>query len=293
MRDASGRGGSRQRGCRTGVLLLCALAAAPACARDEAPGFDPAWALDPVWDDGRAEVAVYEASRVIYGAPRPFEAIAIVVTEDFDAERLVKADPPYEGRRLLPVLKLNLVREIPTPNYDYRIMTSVFVRRERPEHLVKLTVTSHEWCGNTWKVLRVRDTQAHYAWASYFDAEGDGNQSWRVQPGDLLEDQLPVTLRGLQFREGLELTLRVVPTLGTNRGGPLEWRQARLSVRGLETVATGLGERRAWRVEIRGEGFERTLWFDDEGSHPLLRLSGPEEHWTLRSIERRAYWLRP
>ena len=93
-----------------GALLLGMLfsGAAPLLA-PELPAFDSAWARDPLWDDGKAEVAIYEAREIRYGRPHESRAVFIVVKEDFHRELLVKADPPYEGKQLIPVLKLNAV----------------------------------------------------------------------------------------------------------------------------------------------------------------------------------------
>ena len=111
-----------------GLILL---AAAPGWAAESGPAFAAgarAWAADKLWDDGLAEVAEYRGARVIYGAARPHRAVLIVVKEDFGDDLQVKADR-FEGRQLTTVLKLNWQASIPTPNYDYHYLTSVFVRR--------------------------------------------------------------------------------------------------------------------------------------------------------------------
>jgi hypothetical protein len=250
-----------------------------------------AWATASVWDDGLAEVARYRASRVAEGALRDYEAVFITVKEDFDARELVKADPPYGVRPIVTVLKQNVVREIPTPNYDVRMMTSTFVERALPARLLKLTSGSHEWCGNTWKALRSRDGRATYEWASYFDGEGDGRQALELREGDLAEDQLALVLRGLTFREGVTLETRLLPSLATTRGGSPEWQDATIRVVGAESVTVPAGTFRTWRVEVRvGDGFI-TLWFDAAGTHPLIKqLSARGDTLELTRLERRAYW---
>lgn len=253
-----------------------------------------AWAADPVWDDGLAEVAIYAARRVIYGAPRTYDAVLITVKEDLDAASLLKADPPLGSRALISVLKHNAVREIPTPNYDYRMMTSVFVERRDPARAVKLTHGSHEWCGNTWNAVRVHGGVAEHDWASYFDGEGDGTERIPLAPTDLFEDQLGVTLRGLDFRAGLELRARLVASLATNRAGPLRRTEATITVAGKDDLAVPAGRRDAWRVEVRAAGASQTWWFDAAGTHPLVRMENDRgERLELRSLERRAYWRLP
>ena len=272
------------------ILILAPLLAGGSAARDAPLSAD--WARAALWDDGQAEVAVYESSRVIYGVPRPYRAVLVTVKEDFDPKLLVKADPPLAGRSLVTVLKQNAVREIPTPNYDYRIMTSTFVERADPMRLVKLTSGSHEWCGNTWKAVRVRDGRATHAWSSYFDGEADGTEELDLAPRDLFEDQLPLVLRGLRFADGPTLDVRVAPSLAHNHGGPLRWRRASIRVGPLERLELPVGSRSAFRVDVTAPDWGGSYWFDAAGTHPLVRLeTASGESWRLAEIERRAYWV--
>jgi len=263
-------------------------------AAESAPQITADWARDAVWDDGLAEVAVYEAERRIYGEARPYEAVLLTVKEEFDGERLVKADTPYGDRPIVTVIKQNAVREIATPNYDYRIMTSTFVERDDPTRIVKLTSGSHEWCGNTWKAVRRLGEQARFEWSSYFDGEADGSQQIALAAGNLLEDQLPLALRGLAFGEGLRFDLRLLPSMATTHGGPLAWEDASLRVTGREAVEVPAGSISAWRVEIVSHERTLRLWFDVEGTHALVRSESPTgDSFRLKRIERRAYWRLP
>jgi hypothetical protein len=269
-----------------GVVSSFLILAGPA-ARPLRPDF----AVDPVWDDGKAEIARYVASRTVYGERRPYEAILLAVKEDLDAASLVKADPPYGARPLRTVLKLNLVREIPTANYDYRYLTSVFVDRSDPTRLVKLTSSSQEWCGNTFKAVRVGGGRAVYRWSSYFDGEADGEQELALGPDDLFEDQLPLSLRGLDFGEGRELRVRLFPSFATNRAGPLRPLASRLEVSGPEALQVPAGSFRAWKVAGEAAGLPIALWFDAAPPHLLLRWETTlGDRLELSSVERRAYW---
>ncbi len=271
-------------------LVLPALVTGWVAAADSLP-ITKDWAGDPIWDDGLSEVAVYQASRVIYGAPRDYEAVLLTVKEDFDGTKLVKADPPYGDRPIVTVIKQNAVREIATPNYDYRIMTSTFVEREDPTRLVKLTSGSHEWCGNTWKAIRSRDGRTVYNWSSYFDGEADGFQTLELRLGGLLEDQLPLTLRGLEFRPGLTFDARVLPSMANNHAGRVRLHEATILVEDLETVDVPAGRFQAWRVEVVSDDSSTTYWFDSAGTHPLVALESSDgDILELKHIERRAYW---
>ncbi|MEM1347523.1 MAG: hypothetical protein AAGI01_03140, partial [Myxococcota bacterium] len=124
------------------------------------------------WDDGKAEVVKYEATRMRYGKRRAFELTMIHVKEEFDPAELIKSDAPSSGD--LPVIKTNIIFEMPTGNYPYNMAANVFTTRENPFQVVKLTTASHEWCGTTTKKLDLRGGDVALRYDSYFESEGDG-----------------------------------------------------------------------------------------------------------------------
>src|SRR5258706_5130447 len=165
MRDRGGLGPTTRTGTGAVVLLAALAAGGAACAR--AAGAGPAaagsaaagpeaFAASPLWDDGRAEIDAYDATVRRYGVMRRLTAYLIVVKEDFSKTQLVKADPGHDPKDLLPVLKLNHVINYQTGIYSYHQMASAFFDRGTME-LVKLSLTSNEWCGNTYKEYARRD----------------------------------------------------------------------------------------------------------------------------------------
>ncbi|RMH54102.1 MAG: hypothetical protein D6679_14190, partial [Candidatus Hydrogenedentota bacterium] len=86
-----------------------------------------------VWDDGLAEVASYEGTWRIYGIDNPLrEATLITVKERFDLGNHVKYEGQETGGERADILKQNIVLLVPTPNYMYRILGSLFVFRSDP-----------------------------------------------------------------------------------------------------------------------------------------------------------------
>lgn len=260
------------------------------CAGARSPLPDNGFAADPVWDDGRAEVSIYDGERVIYGAPRPHRAVLVVVKEDHDASTWIKADPPFEGRTIVPVLKLHHVREIPTPNYPYFIATSAFVRRDRPTEAVKVRTTCQEWCGTVF----AQAAKDRLVWSGYFDADGEGERPLPMGGDLLLRDALPLQLRALPHDEGFERPVRVLDLLAGNRVGGQRIRSGTVRVGGIETVACGLGDVTCRLVElVTDEGTDR-FWFEEARPHTLVRMEAADgRRLLLRSRERRAYWVLP
>jgi len=186
------------------VLLLAALAAADgagpraAGAGPGAPGSvargPEAFAASPLWDDGRAEIDAYEASVRRYGVMRPLTAYLIVVKEDFSKTQLVKADPGHDPADLLPVLKLNHVINYQTGIYSYHQMASAFFDRGTME-LVKLSLTSNEWCGNTYKEYTRRDGGGTLHVHTYWDGQAEATYPVPGGPDVVFYDALPLYIR--------------------------------------------------------------------------------------------------
>ena len=191
------------------LLLLAALAAAPA---GENVVWKAGFGREALWNDGQAEVSVYEATDRREGRLRASRAILVVVAEDLVADRLVKADDPYHGKTRR-VLKFNHVRSIPTGLYTFEQMLSVFADADRLAP-VKLSMTSHEWCGNSFVEWR-GDTDM-LAIRSYFDTPGDVDAP--LDPRDaVFYDALPLELRGLDFERTRSGRLRVIDSVFSNK----------------------------------------------------------------------------
>lgn len=252
--------------------------------------FQTNWGLQALWDDGQAEVATYDAHRVIYGKSRNYQATLITVKEDFDPRLYVKADHPLQGQPHPVVLKLNIAASIPTDNYTYHFLTSLFVNRENLFHLLKLTMGSQEWCGNTFKEVQNWGGPATLHYFSYFDGEGDGSTSLPLGPNDLLEDQVPITLRSLRFREGLRHPIRLVESFVTNRATPPKFFDAEIQVEGSETV--NLIE--CWKVQIQCPGNQQAYWFEKAYPNILVKsFSADGRELVLKERDRRKYWEHP
>ena len=287
------------------VVMLAACSPAPPPATRTEPaapakpalteGFGAAWAMDPMWDDGQAEVALYEAKRPQYGKIESYESVFIVVKEDFNPQLYVKADAPYDGKRLLPVLKLNAVHSYWTDRYPYHYLLSVFVRRSDPASLVKLALGSQEWCGATFKMVKTWGGRPELLYHTYWDGEGDAARPLDLRPGDLLEDQMPLSLRSLKFAPGLELRRRILPSLiSNNLHGYGGFTDATLHVAGEEEIRTPAGRFAAWKLEVKFGEVQQTWWFEKAETHILLRMDSSDGRtWLLKSRTRKPYWTEP
>ena len=86
------------------------------------------------------------------------------------------------------VLKLNNVLKFTTGIYDYSVMTSVFsavegFRGTKPFELMKVNLSSQEWCGHIFDEVRVADGGVRGALNSYFEREGLRSYSLDIPEG--------------------------------------------------------------------------------------------------------------
>ncbi|WP_400191200.1 hypothetical protein [Hymenobacter sp. B81] len=262
-------------------------AAAPTAAEQLlARHFDEGWAQTRLWDDGLAEVATYEAERVIYGKPRAFEHTIITVKEDFNKAFDVKTDY-YQRPDLFAVMKVNQFSRIPTDNYPYHFLTSLFFRREAPFRLHKLTTSSQEWCGNTFKAIGAVENGYQLRFNSYWDGQGEGRHE--LPAAVLFEDALPYTLRSLKFNDEDSITVPVVELQQTSKAARPVVYQARISRR---LGAPGEGGRRNREVTVElAPGKVNRYVFGADYPHLLEQ----QQTWDgrrlrLKAVRRYAYW---
>ena len=261
---------------------------AAASALPEGAG-DPAWRLDPVWDDGKAELCAYEVEWPRYGAPREGSAMLILVKEPWAPDLDVKADRPRPDG--FEVLKLNHVRDVRTGIYKYHQMASVYLDRRRGS-LVKLATTSSEACGITTAEM----VDGRLSTRSYFDGQGDRAQPW---PGGLPEDGLPAALREL-VRGEVPATVEVFPSLLAPKLPPLAPETFRVSRRPVGEVEVPAGRFEGVEValasggsagEADGGGRELRYVFAADSPHRLLALDHSDgTSYRLARCERLAYW---
>ena len=283
------------------LLFLAAMSGLYACAGSNAQSpvsaseyFNQQWAMDAQWDQGVAEVAKYDAQRVVYGKPRDFEYVFILVKETFNEEFKVKTDD-YQRNDLFDVMKVNKFCRIPTDNYPYHYLTSIFYKREQPSTVYKLTNTSQEWCGNTSKYFLDKGRKYAFGYNSYWDGQGIGEMT--VDGNIMFEDQLSHSLRALRFEDGLQFQQRVAESQVNSKASEPKIYDATFNVSkadGLQLQTDyDMGQApEVWKVSVQLDGEKtNTYWFS--GSYPNILLK--QESWDGRKLELKerymdAYW---
>lgn len=266
-------------------LLVIGLASCqePSPETDNIP-INVAWAMDAFWDDGLAEVATYAAKREVYGKIREFEYTYITVKEDFNEEFNVKTDD-YSRSDLYPVMKINKFARIATDNYPYHYLTSLFYKRDAPAQLYKMTTSSQEWCGNTFKLFQQQGSGYDYRWSSYWDGQGDGAS--KIDNLPWFEDGLSHTLRALQFKDGLQFRQPVLESQISNKATVPKSYDAQLQVSTESQNAQAV-----WKVVVQLDDVKtNTYWFASEYPNTLQKAQTWDgQELELKTLERKAYW---
>lgn len=252
------------------------------------------WAQNKLWDDGQAEVAIYDAERVVYGEPRQFDYVYVLVKETFNQEFTVKTDS-YDRSDLYPVMKVNKFCRIPTKKYPYHYLTSIFYKRENPALVHKLTNTSQEWCGNTAKSFVENGSNYDFQYMSYWD--GQGNGSAKVEKGPWFEDQLSYTLRTLDFHN-IETSFEVdlYPMQVSSKATIPQSEKASISIAeakpGTLQELDSAFQQEAWEINLtRESGADLAFWIGKEYPNNLLKMESSDgRKLQLKSLERDAYW---
>jgi hypothetical protein len=278
------------------IILLLVFAGLISCksTAQKTPEFIKSeWAMNKLWDDGKAEVAIYDAERVVYGTPRQFEYVYVLVKETFNKAYNVKTDD-YDRSDLYPVMKVNKFCRIETLKYPYHYLTSLFYNRGTPDQVHKLTNTSQEWCGNTAKSFLEKGNKYEFQYMSYWD--GQGNGTTKIAKGPWFEDQLSYTLRSLKFEEGLQFEVDLYPMQVSSKADVPSSEKATLSVsKATADELLGIDSTlvvNPWKVLVsREEGADLTYWINDTYPNLLLKMESTDgRKLLLKSLERDAYW---
>lgn len=268
--------------------FVIALTSAACVSLDPAPaGRSYGDAFWKTWGDGQAELSTYDLVYPRYGEPRKGTAVAIVVTENFDADTHVKREgTDRKDGKDLPVLKLNLVEDFATGVYDYNLMTSAFVslveHRGNPAGaLLKETFSAQEWCGHSWMQVDARGGELAHELHSYFEGEGDQKDELPNAKDGFAEDALLLWARGLagpELAPGEERTVPLLRSLATTRLAhvALAWDSAVLKrEKAFVARATSAGS-------FDCEAFVATITRADDGVKPRFGKPLPKTtRWTF------------
>lgn len=241
----------------------------------------------PVWDDGLSEMCYYDAIDTIYGEKREYTRVQMLNRQWMNEVTGVKtgADDPHA----VAVFKFNVAEEIPTENYNYRFLTTTFLRRPDLSPF-KLATSSQEWCGATYKELRWKADGLHYKSFSYFGDEGD--TEWQLPTEVVPADALFLIARDVVAR-GEPRHLRLLASVRSSH-------QVRPKIFGASivpaaigvNVSTPIGDLKVRHVDVNWDGPKMSFAVEEAPPYRLVRFTFGSVEGKIKFVERRAYWDR-
>ena len=218
-----------------------------------------------MWDQGKAEVLIFDSNKVQYDQTRKADVTFIVVKEDHLPGEAVKAND-WKQKGLISRFKFNQVITVPTGVYTYRQMLSTFLDRSSMLH-AKTVFTSQEWCGQTSKTFLPDEKGLRLDFNSYWEGEGIGHMILPATDDILLYNSLPLVLRVMRLEQKGTTSISMLPDIVSNKVGKPRVVQAKLQFHG-EKDELFLVEI-SWRQDE--EQRRDRLWFDTKFPFPLRR----------------------
>ena len=242
-----------------------------------------AWDADPVWYDGLVEKATYDATRVIYGRPRTYEAVFLTNKEQHDTATWTK---DMGGDETVEVWKHNQIEVVPTPNYDYKFTTTSHTSVDG-QVLTRLDMSESEYCGTTFKQYLDTDDQPGgdlgYFSFSYMPASGRVSDTVAGGSGVVAFNSLPLYLRGYDFNGRADEAITLLPDQKSNRTTPHEPVEATI------TYAEETDDGHVLTVTTGGEELG-TFTMAKDRLHVMLAYEGDGQTYELKGVERVNYW---
>lgn len=211
------------------------------------------------WDDGKAQVQIYDANLTQYGIKRDASVKMILVKEPFNRYRFVKSNTRISAN----VVKLNYIRTIPTGMYDYFQMASLFFDVKTGE-LLKYSLGSQDGCGNTYFEIRKGRLGTRIVYNSYFDDEGRIKK--RLPSGVTFYDALPVVLR-FKLDKTTHYKIRFITSLIANKYVKPEVVDGTVTITAKELEGYGS----VYRVVLLYDGKEDQFYFEKNYPYTLVK----------------------
>ena len=216
-----------------------------------------------------------------YNAPRDSEIELILVKEDHLPSQNVKAED-WRQKGLVPRLKFNEVITFRTGIYTYRQMLSIYFNRSdlRP---AKLSFSSQEWCGQTFKEFLFGPKKAHLSFNSYWENEAKGERDLDWIEGAYPYNALPVVLRAMRPNEKKSVQLHLLTDVISNKVGTPKLIDANANFLGLKDGNLV--------VEVQIDGKKDQYQFSTDAMFPLLHIErGDGSHYQVEKRLVDDYW---
>ncbi len=239
--------------------------------------FNRAWAQNAYWDSVKMETNTYAAKYILDEEPHHFDYTLSIRKEDFNDQYNTQTQA-YDRPDIYEVMKVHASASIHSNDSFYNFLTSMYFLRMNALVLHKMTQSSQDWMGNTFKHYFNTKSIIEMHYNSYWDREGIGHKIFNK---DLLfEDQLVYTLRSLDFKEGLNFNAQVLETQVLNKVGQLHIYPANFEVKDIGMYK----DIPCWKVEVKLDSLKSNeYYFTKEYPNTLLKFKSWDwREWVLK-----------
>jgi hypothetical protein len=246
---------------------------------------DTDWAKDSLWNHA-VEVAEYLSEEDTEGGTKSFTEIRLTRRYWFSKEfHTISEDTTRKD--LYPVLAQQAMASHAAHLLPTQTSLWVGVLPHEPFKVVRYMASWQGEGGISNKALLRLVGKSKLVCQNSFGAKGEGE--YDLQYDTFFEDQIPLSLRSLNFQENLEF---VRPTLVSQlfRGAELpKYFQGDYKVEGRDTVETKLGRIVCWKVSVEHGTKKDNYWFEEASPHILVKAelaSGVSKLLQKRSYQR-------
>ncbi len=239
------------------------------------------WTQSPIWQDGTEERAEYEVERVINGTAVKFSETRLTRKEAF-TRQAYSATTDTTRTDLVAVVSQHTFAK--SEGIVYSSSLSLLQR-----DALKLTKYIASWSDErgtfTKTVRRLVGRTMLYVHSWQTDSDGKGDSEIDLAKNDFLYDQLPLSLRALNFKEGQEFywnTLTELLEPSPEKPTPIE---LHYKIEGVETLSVPAGKFQCWRISIKSGEREDLYWFDSQTPNVMVKAQTERYSAELRKLD--------
>jgi|YNPMSStandDraft_2_1061718.scaffolds.fasta_scaffold03528_2 hypothetical protein len=239
------------------------------------------WTQHPFWQEGTEERAEYEVERIIEGRAVKFSETRLTRKEAF-TRQAYSATTDTARTDLVAALSQHTIAK--SERVLYASSLSVLQR-----DALKLTKYIASWTDErgtfTKTVRRLVGRTMLYIHSWQADNDGKGDADIDLAKNDFLYDQLPLSLRALNFKEGQEFywnTLSELLEPTDEKPTPIE---RHFKIEKLETLTVPAGTFQCWRISIKSAEKEDYYWFDSQTPNVMVKAQTDRYSAELRHLD--------
>ncbi|MCS7014119.1 MAG: hypothetical protein RMI34_07555 [Chloroherpetonaceae bacterium] len=236
--------------------------------RPEQTGFgliNPKWASDSLWNHA-VELAEYVVEQEVNGETRTFTETRLTAQVFLSKEFHTISDDTLRSDRY-PVLVQQTMWRYSKEPLPTQASVWIAVLKSEPFKVARYIASWQDEKGIANKALQRLVGKLKLTCQNSFATNGEGE--YELQHDTFFEDQISLSLRSLNFREGLEF---VRPTLVSqlSRGAAApQYFQGDYKVETLDTLQTECGTIACWKVSVERDAKQKD-WYWFEMAHPHI-----------------------